>query len=262
MGMLLRQTSKYAGIVVHDKNIIATFTEIRGLTDIPYHDSNVTLYTVGLDIEQCYQYATKLGISRLVTYYLKGKTHIIAEETAFNCHLKQNEELKWREIAEWMNSYPTILYQKKWLFLALAFITSCRSSCLRRKVGAVIIQDTPTINYNIVSTGYNGSPAMRQPCIELGYCYRDQHQIPSGTQLERCRASGSHGESNAIALASKHGQKVYQSDMYIYGHYACCDMCKGLIANAGISRVIHLRDDFQLQEIQITPEWLMFGYND
>src|SRR4030042_2779829 len=85
-------------------------------------------------------------------------------------------------------------------FLPIPEVVSSRSTCFRNKVGAVIVREK-----YIVATGYNGAPQHQPNCQEVGYCYREKHQIKSGNQLERCRAVGSNAESNAIALAARNG---------------------------------------------------------
>ena len=155
---------------------------------------------------------------------------------------------------DWMTAFPLPMDQRpSWdeYFLLIACIVSKRSSCLRRKVGAVIVKDK-----DVISTGYNGAPQHQPNCIDIGNCYRNLHKIQSGTQLERCRASGSHGESNAIVLAAKNGHSTENSTLYIYGHEFICNMCKGMIANAGIDRVIHLRDSGVTREYDVARDWV------
>lgn len=118
-------------------------------------------------------------------------------------------------------------------FLNIARVVADRSSCLRNRVGAVIVN-----NKDIISTGYNGAPQYQKNCLEIGYCYRDTHKIPSGTQLEKCRAVGSHAEANAISLAARNGHSTNGATIYITGHNFVCNQCKALIANANIKRVV------------------------
>ena len=118
-------------------------------------------------------------------------------------------------------------------FLNFAEVAASRSSCYRNQVGAVIVRDK-----DIISTGYNGAPRYQKNCLEMGSCYRDVHDIKSGTQLERCRAVGSHAESNAIALAARNGHSTGGTTMYIVGHSVICNQCRAQIANAGIIRVV------------------------
>lgn len=151
----------------------------------------------------------------------------------FNFPLSQKERPTWDEY-----------------FLLIAFIVSRRSSCLRNKVGAVIVKDK-----DVISTGYNGAPTPQKNCIEIGNCYRDQHGIQSGTQLERCRASGSHAESNAIALAAKNGHSTQNATLYLYGHSKICNVCKGIIANSRIKRVFHLTENGTMEVFNIEKDW-------
>ena len=79
-------------------------------------------------------------------------------------------------------------------FMMIAGVAASRSTCLRRRVGAVIVRDN-----HIISTGYNGAPKGLPHCGEVG-CLRQQLGIPSGERHEICR--GSHAEMNAIAQAA------------------------------------------------------------
>lgn len=120
-------------------------------------------------------------------------------------------------------------------FLEIAKVTASRSVCYRSKCGAVIVKDNA-----IVSTGYNGAPRHQPNCEEIGFCYREKHHIASGTELERCRACGCHSETNAIALAARHGHSTDGATIYVYGNTQICTQCRGMISNAGIIRVVHL----------------------
>ena len=166
---------------------------------------------------------------------------------------QQNNEPFPDELSQWIKKFPLSNTQRpSWdeYFLLLAFIVSRRSSCLRTKVGAVIVKDR-----DVISTGYNGAPTGQPNCIELKNCYRNENQIKSGTQLERCRASGSHAESNAIALAAKNGHSTKSATLYLYGHTMICNMCRGMITNAHLSQVIHLKDNGQISYIDINQDW-------
>ena len=132
-------------------------------------------------------------------------------------------------------------------FLNIAQVVATRSTCFRRQVGAVIVHEK-----KIVSTGYNGSPRYQPSCAEVGFCYRDKHNIPSLTQIERCRSVGSHAESNAICLAAKDGTATDGSTIYIYGHIDICLQCRAMIANCGIKRAIIKRPDGSTEEFDVT----------
>lgn len=135
-------------------------------------------------------------------------------------------------------------------FFNIAKAVSERSSCLRNKVGAIIVRDK-----DIISTGYNGAPQFQKNCLEIGFCYRDRNNIPSGTQLERCRAVGSHAESNAISLAARNGHSTSKGTIYIVGHNFVCNQCKALIANANIVRVMLLNTKGEVIEYIPERDW-------
>ncbi len=135
-------------------------------------------------------------------------------------------------------------------FLSIARLVGSRSSCFRNKVGAIIVN-----NKDIISTGYNGAPQYQKNCLEIGYCYRDRHKIPSGTQLERCRAVGSHAESNAISLAARNGHSTKGTTIYICGHHSICNQCRANIANAGITRVVLKYKDNPVEEYYPEKDW-------
>lgn len=124
-------------------------------------------------------------------------------------------------------------------YLDIAQTVSERSTCLRKKYGAIIVK-----NDIIVSTGYNGAPRGRKNCSDLNYCIREKMNIPRGERYELCRSV--HAEANAIIAASREemlGSTLYmtcidpQTDEII-PNTSSCGMCKRLVINAGISSVI------------------------
>ena len=142
--------------------------------------------------------------------------------------------------------------RKSWdeYFLDIAEIVATRSTCFRNKVGAVIVRDN-----SIISTGYNGAPTYQPNCLEIGYCYRDRYNIPSGTSLELCRAVGSHAESNAVVLAARNGQSTAGTTIYVVGHRLICNQCKAIIANAGIVRVVQRKLNGTVKEMLPARDW-------
>ena len=117
-------------------------------------------------------------------------------------------------------------------YLNIAEAVMQRSTCLRRKYGAVIVKDD-----EIIATGYNGAPRGSVNCCETGFCYRQAHEIPHGEQYEKCRSV--HSEMNAIISASR--RDMIGATLYLASDYPNaepCDICKRLIKNAGIERVI------------------------
>ena len=114
-------------------------------------------------------------------------------------------------------------------FMDMAELVSTRSTCLRRKVGAVIVKDK-----RVLSTGYNGSPKGTRHCEELG-CIREQLKIPSGTRHELCR--GVHAEQNAVTQAAYFGVSV--NGATIYTTTFPCSMCAKILINAGIKEIVY-----------------------
>lgn len=104
-----------------------------------------------------------------------------------------------------------------------------RSMCLRRRVGAVIVQDK-----RILTTGYNGPPRDLKHCTDVG-CVRQNMGIPSGERTELCR--GLHAEQNAIIQAALHGVRIAGSDIYIT--LQPCVLCAKMLINAGIQRIVY-----------------------
>ena len=167
--------------------------------------------------------------------------------------MDQNTEKFDTELLHWIQQYPAKDRQDRpswdeW-FILFAFMASRRSPCLRRQVGAVIVK-----NKDVIAVGYNASPAYQPNCIELNNCYRNVHDIKSGTQLELCRSSGSHAESNAIAYASRNGHSTQDAVMYVFGHAFICNICRGIIANAGIKEVYHLKEDGTIEHVMVS-DW-------
>jgi len=114
-------------------------------------------------------------------------------------------------------------------FMQLAQVVAGRSTCLRRQVGAVMVKDK-----QILSTGYNGSPAGLLHCDEVG-CLRQSLSVPSGERHEICRAV--HAEQNALVQAAKHGVAIAGADLYTT--HQPCVLCTKLLINVGIRRVVY-----------------------
>ncbi len=114
-------------------------------------------------------------------------------------------------------------------FMEMAMLVSTRSTCVRRKVGAVIVKDK-----RVLSTGYNGSPKGTRHCEELG-CIREQLHVPSGTRHELCR--GVHAEQNAVVQAAYFGVSVNGAS--IYTTTFPCSMCSKILINAGIKEIVY-----------------------
>ena len=115
-------------------------------------------------------------------------------------------------------------------FMDITCLVAERSTCLRRKVGAIAVKDK-----RILATGYNGAPAGVPHCLEVG-CLREQLGIPSGQRHEICR--GLHAEQNVIIQAAVHGISLKGSE--IYCTHQPCLICTKMLINCGIAKVYFL----------------------
>lgn len=113
-------------------------------------------------------------------------------------------------------------------FLEMAQLISKRSTCLRRRVGAVAVRDK-----RILATGYNGAPSGLQHCIDIG-CLREKLKIPSGERHELCRAL--HAEQNALIQAALYGMSLKGSTLYATNQP--CVICAKMLINAGIKEIV------------------------
>ncbi|TDX59163.1 deoxycytidylate deaminase [Orenia marismortui] len=113
-------------------------------------------------------------------------------------------------------------------FMEMTEVVAKRSTCLRRKVGALIVKDK-----RVLATGYNGAPSGLKHCEETG-CLREQNNVPSGERHELCR--GLHAEQNAIIQAALHGSSINGATLYCT--HQPCILCTKMIINAGINRVV------------------------
>ncbi len=142
-------------------------------------------------------------------------------------------------------------------YLDIAGTVLERSTCMRRHYGAIIVQDD-----EIVSTGYNGAPRGRKNCHELGYCTREALNIPSGQRYDLCRSV--HAEANAIISAAR--REVLGATLYmvcknpasgaLIPHSSSCSMCRRLIINAGIARVIIRDTPTEYRVVDVQRDWV------
>jgi dCMP deaminase len=112
-------------------------------------------------------------------------------------------------------------------FMGITRLVSERSTCLRRKVGAIAVKDR-----RILATGYNGAPAGIRHCLEVG-CLREQMGVPSGQRHELCRAL--HAEQNVIIQAALHGVSIRGAT--IFATTQPCLICSKMLINCGIEAI-------------------------
>jgi dCMP deaminase len=114
-------------------------------------------------------------------------------------------------------------------FMDIADLVARRSTCLRRRVGAVAVKGK-----RILATGYNGAPSGIPHCLDVG-CLREQEGIPSGERHELCR--GIHAEQNVIIQAAYYGVSIEGSTLYCTN--LPCVICSKMLINAGIREIFY-----------------------
>lgn len=121
-------------------------------------------------------------------------------------------------------------------YMNIAVQTSLRSTCVRRKVGAIIVKDN-----RILSTGYNGAPSgLPNCCDDCKRCYRSANNIPSGQCLDLCFAV--HAEQNSILNALKTGEDLRGATLYVNTYP--CSTCAKLSIQVGIRRIYYI-DEYE-----------------
>ena len=122
-------------------------------------------------------------------------------------------------------------------YLKCAEVFAYRSTCIKRKYGAVIVKDDA-----VISTGYNGAPRGEDNCCDIGKCPRIERDLHQGQGYEMCRAV--HAEANALLNCSR--EQTIDADLFLAGvnpndnsvHRAKpCPLCARMIIQAGIKNV-------------------------
>jgi dCMP deaminase len=90
----------------------------------------------------------------------------------------------------------------------------------------------------------------------------DKLKIPHGQRYELCRSV--HAEQNAIINAARAGVSLLGGDIYIYGSVPGkdkridafpCYICKKMIINAGLNRVISSTEDGKMKIFHVS-DWI------
>jgi dCMP deaminase len=167
-------------------------------------------------------------------------------------------------IIKGIDGYPSIPHfveknmriSKHEYYLSIAKAVAGRGTCIRRNYGAVIVK-----NDCIGSTGYTGSSRGMINCCDKGTCIRNDLGCKQGEGYEKCCSV--HGEMNAII----HGDfnRMQDSFLYLVGkevdidvltdNIPPCYLCKKMIINAGISKVITTNNDGDIKE-HIVKDWV------
>lgn len=116
-------------------------------------------------------------------------------------------------------------------FISIARIWAERSTCSRRKVGAVLVQGN-----KVIGQGYNGVASGKLHCTDGG-CPRGQltySQVPKDADYNQFPCFAIHAEHNAILNAGiglAEGSTLYVTE-------PPCRQCTNLIEHAKIGRVV------------------------
>jgi dCMP deaminase len=142
-------------------------------------------------------------------------------------------------------------------YLDIAQMVGGRSTCLRRKHGAIIVRAD-----EVIATGYNGAPRKTENCVDRGTCVRQEMDVPSGERYELCVAV--HAEMNAIISAAR--RDMIGGVLYLVGFDAetgeilededSCLLCKRLIINAGIAKVVIRRGKENYLVVDVQEKWV------
>lgn len=150
-------------------------------------------------------------------------------------------------------------------FMEIAYVLAKRTTCLRRGVGCVLINDKK----HIIGTGYNGSGAGEPHCNEMklaGVNYKpwgdprlkltkpremvetypnacSAAQAPSGTDLDNCLAL--HAEWNAL-LQCRHVQEIEAA----YVTLSPCLVCAKLFLNTSCKRLYYAEEYHNIDEVR------------
>lgn len=143
-------------------------------------------------------------------------------------------------------------------YLDIAETVAKRGTCLRKNYGCIIVK-----NDEIISTGYSGAPRGRKNCIDLGYCVKKEKypNIRHGG-YDACRSV--HAEQNAMLSASR--KDMLGATMYLVGRRvdtgeyeegaSSCQMCRKLIINAGIEKVVIREQENLKYHIVEVKDWI------
>ena len=118
------------------------------------------------------------------------------------------------------------------LFVRLAETISERSNCIRRKVGAIIVDEMK----QVMSIGFNGTPSGTTNCFEGGCERCNSTEVRAGISLDTCTCI--HADVNAVIQAGKSRCK----NCILYCTDQPCLNCLKMIIQAGIKEIIYVRE--------------------
>lgn len=128
-----------------------------------------------------------------------------------------------------------------WLFHAV--VASSRATCVRRKVGAVLVSE----DNKILATGYNGKPSGSTNCIDKPCA---GHDLPRGQCGNACKAV--HAEQNAL-LQCADVRKIHTC----YCVTAPCLDCLPMLLNTGCQRIVFIETHHHSETAK--SDWQSYG---
>lgn len=152
-------------------------------------------------------------------------------------------------------------------FIAMAILVGSRSTCLRRNVGCVLVDE----RNHVLATGYNGVPVSWEHCnhavadptsVEviptITHPYACEGAFaPSGTMLNACQAI--HAEQNALLQC-----RDVQSIATCYVTSSPCVTCVKLLLNTPCQNIVFLEPyahdaDASALWLKANRDWVCFG---
>ena len=142
-------------------------------------------------------------------------------------------------------------------YLDIAETVLERSTCLRRQYGAIIVRNDEIVADRLQRRAARAEKLLRPRLLRA----RADAACPRGERYELCRSV--HAEANAIISASRN--ECIGGDIYLVGHDAktgailsdatSCSMCRRMIINAGLRRVVirNSRTEFTIVQVQ---DWI------
>lgn len=205
-------------------------------------------FDYGQKVRQCFM-SSDLIISNNIDYY-DGNVDYNTQKRKFDKYIRLFE-----------NPYSDLPTDME-AIMASAYANAQRSSCLKRKVGAVIVDNFG----NLFSSGYNDVPRGELTCEEkYTTCYRGMLKVRIKSSIESifgkenclgkeaeiedkvisqykildyCKAL--HAEENAILNVARFGSALALRGAALYTTTYPCNMCANKIVQVGIVSIVYL----------------------
>jgi deoxycytidylate deaminase len=227
----------------------------KRLRNEPYYNNNLGLFEKDdeRDMGEDFNYGQR------VTDCFLNADIILSNNKNFDSGSEAYENMQTRisKYFELIEHRKNRLPNEKEALMAIAYANGLRSSCLKRKVGAIIIDS----NGQVFSSGFNEVPILEKSCkSEHGGCYRGKlrekfaiktrEYIDSNNAetfinwwkdefkiLDYCRAL--HAEESAILSVARNGSSALKGATLYTSTYPC-NLCANKIAQVGVKEVIYL----------------------